>query len=724
MAKRKNRKGTTKVATATAEVRPVISNTSASASDSDSALASAPKMPKSKNLKGNTKGSRDVHAHAHALASNNTRAVTKQSKPLDKRIPVTILSGFLGSGKTSTLQYILKSHKHKKRVAVIVNDMAELNIDAAIVVSGGQHESGGGNKKKDVIALSNGCICCSLRGDLVREIARIQKLGTFDYILIESTGIAEPQQVAESFCADPETQHLAKDPSKMLWNIARLDTCVTVLDVQEFPRLLSTLKRFKDCFKDGLEDDDPNEEGDKSIVELLIEQVEFANVILLNKTDLVSEEQLTQVRRQVESLNPKAKIISTQYGVVHDLNFILDTNLFSLEEAEQSSGWLVSLQKANEGIIETESDEYGISSFVYRARKPFHPTRLALWVKRIFHFAEEWDQEKTTQDEEEQQRLATMQTDYGTIFRSKGYCWIAGRDQHMGGWAQSGRILLVHPMQSWYADLPEDQWDVTTPEEIKEIRINFEGSFGDRRQAIVFIGTDLKQDALVAALDSCLLTDTELKRHALSDIAQYHDTLPEWKTTYETANSQFNPTLRPEQKHQFVVVDGLMLEIQNLALEYEPEATGTSSFAVKVWLERGEGNSKVSRLLATLRPGSCEQYSTSIQVIAAPSDGKDTSNPGSVHRLRMEPIGPYTPNLSSVQVHVLGVVTNAPWHEANDEGEEEVDEDDGGGDCDGDCDEEGHDEEGHDEEDGEEEHVEDGRLTKIRKIGVLSRVRT
>ena len=195
------------------------------------------------------------------------------------RIHVTILSGFLSSGKTTLLRYILQSHEHKQKVAVIVNDMADLNIDAAVV--GG--DSGAiVQAKKEVVSLSNGCICCTLGGDLIREIDRIRKTGDCDYILIESTGIAEPQQVAESFCANPDTAMLAEDASQMLWTVARLDTCVTVLDASEFPRLVKSVERFKDLFSDGMEDHDPEGEGEKSIANLLIEQVEFANVILVN----------------------------------------------------------------------------------------------------------------------------------------------------------------------------------------------------------------------------------------------------------------------------------------------------------------------------------------------------------------------------------------------------------------------------------------------------------
>ena len=211
--------------------------------------------------------------------------------------------------------------------------MAELNIDGQTIQ----------RTKKEVIKLQNGCICCTLRGDLIREIHALQQLGSYDYVLIESTGIAEPQQVAESFCVNPDTIELAGDSEDMLWNSARLDTCVTVVDAVQFPNYINSLNRFKEVFRDGLDDAEVNE-GEKSISELMVEQVEFANVILLNKVDLVSPPQLVTARKLIESLNPKARIVTGSFGKI-DLHAILNTQLFNMKDASESPGWLVSLKK-------------------------------------------------------------------------------------------------------------------------------------------------------------------------------------------------------------------------------------------------------------------------------------------------------------------------------------------------------------------------------------------
>ena len=513
----------------------------------------------------------------------------------------------LGSGKTTLLRHILSSHEHKHKVAVIVNDMADLNIDAAMV--GG--DSGAiVQAKKEVVSLSNGCICCTLRGDLIREIDRIRKLGKHDYILVESTGIAEPQQVAESFCADPETAALAEDPSQMLWKVARLDTCVTVVDAREFPRLMNSVKRFKDQFSDGMEEHDPDGEGEKSIADLLTEQVEFADVILVNKIDLVSEEEREKVLKVVSTLNPKAKVMSTEYGVV-DLQHILNSKSFSMEEAFESPGWLVSMKSE----VKSESEEFGITSFVYQNRKPFHPARLAAWVRRILHFSEDWNNKFVANDA---QKLSTMESEFGQILRSKGFCWIAGRDEIQASWAHSGRLLMISPVTPWCATKPESEWGTETPEELEEMRKNFEGKFGDRRQAIVFIGINLKQDAISSSLDKCLLTDEEMENHSVTASYQYYDNLPAWVHALQAPGKSFVPILKQGQPHKFELLgEGLLLQLTNLALYCPPVVENHAAYesiVARVWLDIGEGYEKKSRLLATLRPLTAEQCCVSIEV--------------------------------------------------------------------------------------------------------------
>lgn len=422
------------------------------------------------------------------------------------------------SGKTTLLKNILESPDHGLKIAVIVNDMAELNIDAALVQQSGVESSTSGQivqTEREVVSLQNGCICCTLRGDLIREIARIRRENSFDYVLIESTGIAEPQQVAEGFCYDPTTAQIAQSEEQMLWTQAQVDTCVTVIDVHSFPYHFGSLRQFADDFSDGLDTstDAGVKEGEKSIATLLVEQVEFANVILLNKTDLASEAEKEKALKVIKTLNPNAKILTSQYAKI-PLTEILNTGLFDMKAAAESPGWLLTLKEGGSGEVVSEADEYGVGTFVYRARKPFHPKKFANWMDSIMHFANEWrvlpeDVRKEKSDEKHQ----TMLREYGNVLRAKGFCWMAGRDTFMIGVALSGRIGGLAAIMPWYTLIPRDQWGVEDPKDLAVINGKFEEPHGDRRQEIVFIGTDLNVDGIRDALDACLLTKKELKHY-------------------------------------------------------------------------------------------------------------------------------------------------------------------------------------------------------------------
>ena len=444
----------------------------------------------------------------------------EEKKEANDAIPVTILSGFLGSGKTTLLRNILQSSDHGLKVAVIVNDMAELNIDSATIQQ--PHDGAIVQTQREVVSLQNGCICCTLRGDLIREISRIKATEDFDYVVIESTGIAEPQQVAQAFVFDPATQQLAEKEQDMLWTQARLDTCVTVIDAHSFATQLTSLEQFGDSYEDGLDRSTPEgvEEGTKSIATLLMEQIEFANILLLNKTDLVTDEDITRTKLVLKKLNPSAELLSTEFCKV-DLHKIVNTGVFDMAKAVRSPGWLEAIREIREknggsaSAAQGEVDEYGVTSFVYRARVPFHPNRIAKWVDSILHFANEWkaltkEQRQASSDKKHEHMLS----EYGTILRAKGFCWLAYHDSFMLGFAQSGRIGSIHPIMPWYTVIPPDQWgvEIGSPD-YHVIHSKFQKPHGDRRQELVFIGTDLKRGNIEAALNKCLLTKKELENY-------------------------------------------------------------------------------------------------------------------------------------------------------------------------------------------------------------------
>ena len=394
------------------------------------------------------------------------------------KLPVTVLSGFLGAGKTTVLSHILNNRQGKK-VAVIVNDMSDINIDAATI----KNDVSLNHSNEKLVEMSNGCICCTLREDLLVEVGKLAKDGRFDYLVIESTGISEPLPVAETFT-------FADENGVSLGDVATLDTMVTVVDAVNF---LTDYEQANDLQDTG---ESLGEDDERSVADLLVDQVEFADVILISKTDLVTNEQLNKLIAILNTLNTQAKIIPISNGNIN-INEVLNTGLFNFARAQQAPGWLKEMR--GEHIPETE--EYGISSFNYTARRPFNP-------EKFYHFLHNTEQ-------------------FGKLIRSKGYFWLATRPLFFAQWSQAGGIAHYGFAGMFYKAIPKKDWP-TEPELLADINSKWVEPFGDMRQELVFIGQLLNKQAMIEALDDCLLPEEAVLK-GKDFWKTYNDPFPIWE---------------------------------------------------------------------------------------------------------------------------------------------------------------------------------------------------